>query len=75
MPTQLHVGEDALAELRPLFSQVEGSCEVWTDTEILTRLLIRGVMAYGQTAGRDFADIAALAGTVRQHIRSTESRP
>ncbi|AXV05906.1 hypothetical protein DVS28_a1206 [Euzebya pacifica] len=68
MPAQLTVSDDALDMLRPLFSQVEGSCEVWTDSEIVTRLLIRGVMAYGQTAGRDFADMSALAGTLRETI-------
>ena len=68
MPTQITMPDEVLAELKPLFSAVEGSCEVWTDEEIVTRMLIRGVMAYGQTAGRDFADTAALAGRVREGL-------
>ncbi len=68
MPAQVTLPDEVLDELRPLFSQVEGSCEVWTDEEILTRMLIRGVMAYGQTAGRDFADTAALAGRIRERL-------
>ncbi len=68
MPTTLTLSDDALESLRPLFSQVEGSCEVWTDEEILTRMLIRGVMAYGQTAGRDFSEMAQVAGAIRADI-------
>lgn len=68
MTTTLHVPEEALAQLRPLFSQVEGSCEVWTDEEVLTRMLIRGVMAYGSTAGLPFAETSALAAALRQTI-------
>ncbi len=68
MPATLTLSDHALDVLRPLFSQVEGACEVWTDEEILTRMLIRGVMAYGQTAGRDFADMATVAGTIRADI-------
>ncbi len=71
MPATITVSEDALALLRPLFSQVEGACEVWTDDEIVTRMLIRGVMAYGQTAGRPFAEMAGVAGTLRQQIASS----
>ena len=68
MPATLSVSEDALALLRPLFSQVEGSCEVWTDEEVLTRMLIRGVLAYGQTAGRPFPEMTELAGSLRAAI-------
>lgn len=68
MAAQLTVPDEALELLRPLFGKVEGSCEVWTDSEIVTRLLIRGVMAYGQTAGEDFSDMAALAGRLRSSI-------
>ncbi|CAN5336827.1 hypothetical protein BH23ACT9_BH23ACT9_24140 [soil metagenome] len=68
MPATLTLSDEALAQLRPLFSQVEGNCEVWTDDEILTRLLIRGVLAYGQTAGRPFAEMTQLASTLRATI-------
>lgn len=68
MPATVTVSDDALDLLRPLFSKVEGQCEVWTDPEVLTRMLIRGVMAYGQTAGMPFAETAALAGTLRETI-------
>lgn len=68
MPASLTVPDEALALLRPLFSQVEGSCEAWTDEEVLTRMLIRGVLAYGQTAGRPFAEMTDLAGSLRAGI-------
>lgn len=68
MAATLTVPDEALERLRPLFSQVEGSCEVWTDAEILTRMLIRGVMAYGSTAGMPFAETSQLAAAIRQEI-------
>lgn len=70
MPATLTVSDDALAQLRPLFSQVEGSCEVWTDDEVVTRMLIRGVLAYGQTAGRPFGEMTELASALRQTIQA-----
>lgn len=71
MAATLTVSDEALERLRPLFSQVEGSCEVWTDAEVLTRMLIRGVMAYGSTAGMAFAETSELASTIRQSISVT----
>ena len=68
MATTLTVTDEALAELRPLFRAVEGDCEVWEDREVVTRLLIRGVMAYGQSAGRPFAEMATLAGELRRQL-------
>ncbi|HUG86289.1 MAG TPA: hypothetical protein VMM13_17115 [Euzebya sp.] len=68
MSATLTVSDEALAELRPLFSQVEGSCEVWTDEEVVTRMLIRGVLAYGQTAGRPFSEMTELAANLRGAI-------
>lgn len=70
MTTRLTVTDEGLEALRPLFSQVEGNCEVWSDGEILTRLLVRGVMAYGQTAGREFSDMSALAAQLREQIET-----
>lgn len=71
MAATLTVPDEALERLRPLFSQVEGSCEVWTDAEILTRMLIRGVMAYGSTAGMPFAETSQLASAIRQEISAS----
>lgn len=71
MAATLTLSDEVLGELRPLFAEVEGSCEVWTDDEVLTRMLIRGVMAYGQTAGKDFAWTSALAGRIRAAVAST----
>lgn len=68
MPATLTVSDEALDLLRPLFSKVEGQCEVWTDPEVVTRMLIRGVMAYGKTAGMPFAESSALASTLRGAI-------
>jgi hypothetical protein len=70
MPATLTVPDEALEALRPLFSQVEGSCEVWTDDEIATRILIRGVLAYGQTAGRPFEEMKELARALREQVRA-----
>lgn len=68
MPATVTVSDEVLEQLRPLFSKVEGQCEVWTDEEVLTRMLIRGVMAYGSTAGLPFAETSALASTLREAI-------
>lgn len=68
MATTLTLSDQALQTLKPLFSQVEGSCEVWTDSEILTRMLIRGVLAYGQTAGREFSEMSEVAKSLRAGI-------
>ncbi|WP_370327170.1 hypothetical protein [Euzebya sp.] len=70
MPATLTVTDDALEVLKPLFSQVEGSCEVWTDAEVVTRMLIRGVMAYGQTAGKPFAEMTEVAKALRTQIET-----
>jgi hypothetical protein len=71
MSATLTLSDEALAQLRPLFSQVEGECEVWTDAEVLTRMLIRGVMAYGQTAGRPFDELSAMAAEVRRAVSTS----
>ena len=71
MPAHLTVPDEALEALKPLFSQVEGSCEVWTDDEVVTRMLIRGVMAYGQSAGKPFDEITALAAQLRQQVTAS----
>ncbi|MGI9017394.1 MAG: hypothetical protein ACR2HR_09895 [Euzebya sp.] len=68
MATTLTVPDEALETLKPLFSQVEGSCEVWTDEEVVTRMLIRGVMAYGQTAGKPFTEMTEVAKGLRRQI-------
>lgn len=71
MPSTITVPDEALAELKPIFSAVEGSCEVWTDEEVVTRILIRGLMAYGQSAGRDFSEMSQVAARVRAAIAGT----
>lgn len=68
MPATITLSDDALELLRPLFSQVEGSCEVWTDDEIATRMLVRGVFAYGQSAGRELGEMSAVAKAVRAGV-------
>jgi hypothetical protein len=64
----LSVPEEALAVLRPIFTQVEGYCDVWTDDEIVRRLFIRGAMEYAKSAGKPFADVTALAGQLREMV-------
>ena len=64
----LSVPEEALAALRPIFVQVEGYCDVWTDDEIVRRLFIRGAMEYAKSAGKPFADVTALAAQLRGQV-------
>ena len=66
MPVQLTVPDDAIARLKPLFVEVEGSCEAWTDDEVVRRMLVRGAMEYAKSAGRPFAEVTALAGALRE---------
>lgn len=63
--TTLGVPEEALSELRGLFAAVEGSCEAWTDEEIVRRLFIRGVMEYAKSAGTPWEEVQATAARVR----------
>ena len=64
----LSVPEEALAALRPIFVQVEGYCDVWTDDEIVRRLFIRGAMEYAKSAGKPFSDVTALATQLRGFV-------
>lgn len=68
MAVQLTVPEDALEALRPAFIAVEGDCEQWDDDEIVRRMLVRGLMDYAKSAGREWRDVAALAGQVRRAL-------
>lgn len=63
---QLDVPDDAIAVLRPLFTEVEGSCEVWSDEEVVRRMLVRGAMAYARSAGRDWDGQQAVAEQLRR---------
>ncbi|MDP8969207.1 MAG: hypothetical protein M3N52_01600 [Actinomycetota bacterium] len=65
---QVHLSDDALAALRPVFVAVEGTCEPWTDEEIVRRLLIRGAMDYARVAGRSWEEIEALATALRSSL-------
>lgn len=62
---ELSVPDDALAVLRPLFTAVEGSCESWSDKEIVRRMLIRGAMEYAKSAGQPWEDVQATAASLR----------
>ena len=62
---QLDVSEKALDILRPLFVEVEGSCEAWSDDEIVRRMLIRGAMEYAKSAGKPWDDVMAVAAQLR----------
>lgn len=70
MPVDLTVPDRAIAALRPLFVEVEGSCEVWTDEEVVRRMLVRGAMEYAKSAGRTWEDVRALAGDLRGALGS-----
>ncbi len=62
---RLDVSDQALAILRPLFTAVEGTCEAWSDDEIVRRMLIRGAMEYAKSAGRPFDEAVAVAADLR----------
>lgn len=62
---QLTVPEPALATLRRLFNTVEGTCEPWTDDEVVRRMLIRGAMEYARSGGADIAAMTAVASELR----------
>lgn len=62
---ELHVPDEVFTRLRPVFLAVEGSCEVWTDEEILRRVFIRGAMEYAKSAGQSWDEVQTLAGELR----------
>jgi hypothetical protein len=62
---QLTVDDQTLARLREVFVAVEGTCESWTDEEIVRRVLIRGAMDYAKAGGAEWAAVAALAKDLR----------
>ena len=62
---RLDVDGSALDVLRPLFVAVEGSCEAWTDAEVVQRVLIRGAMEYAKSAGKSWDDVTAVAAQLR----------
>jgi hypothetical protein len=62
---QLTVTDDALDRLRDVFVAVEGTCEAWTDEEVVRRVLIRGAMDYAKAAGREWTAVQALATALR----------
>jgi hypothetical protein len=64
----LHVPDAALDLLRPMFVDVEGHCEVWTDEEIARRLFIRGAMEYAKSAGKSWDDVMAVAAELRTQL-------
>ena len=64
----LQVTDAALELLRPMFVDVEGHCEVWTDEEIARRLFIRGAMEYAKSAGKSWDDVMAVAAELRTQL-------
>lgn len=65
---QLTVGTEALARLRDVFVGVEGTCESWTDDEIVRRVLIRGAMDYAKAGGAEWPQVQALAAALRADL-------
>lgn len=62
------VPASTLEVLRPLFVAVEGSCEAWTDEEIVRRVFIRGAMEYAKSAGKSWDDVMAVAAQLRADL-------
>lgn len=69
----LHVDEASLAALREVFVAVEGTCESWTDDEVVRRVLIRGAMDYAKSGGAQWQDVAALASRLRKQLTAAAS--
>ncbi len=65
MSVTLHVPDAALERLREVFIAVEGSCNAWTDEEVVARLLVRGAMDYAKSVGKEWSEVSALATEVR----------
>ena len=61
----LAVNDTVLETVRPLFVAVEGTCEAWTDEEIIRRIFIRGAMEYAKSAGKPWDDVMATAAQLR----------
>jgi hypothetical protein len=64
-PVRLDVPDDALALLRRVFTTVEGTCEPWTDAEVVRRTLIRGAMEYARSGGAEFEEMRDVAHRLR----------
>lgn len=64
----LHVDDASLEDLRAVFVAVEGTCESWTDEEVVRRVLIRGAMDYAKAGGKEWQDVAALASRLRKRL-------
>ena len=64
----LEINATTLALLRPMFVDVEGQCEVWTDEEIARRMFIRGAMEYAKSAGKSWDDVMAVAAQLREEL-------
>ena len=64
----LVISDEVLDLLRPMFVDVEGHCEVWTDDEIARRLFIRGAMEYAKSAGKSWDDVMAIAADLRTKL-------
>lgn len=68
----LEVNQSVLDTLRPLFLAVEGSCEVWTDEEVVRRMFIRGAMEYAKSAGKPWDEVMATASQLREALTPAE---
>jgi hypothetical protein len=64
----VNVPAAAVETLRPLFLAVEGTCEAWTDEEIVRRVFIRGAMEYAKSAGKSWDDVMATAAQLRTDL-------
>jgi hypothetical protein len=65
---QLEVDAAALHRLKEVFVAVEGSCEAWTDDEVVRRVLIRGAMEYAKSGGAEWSAVQAIAADLRSAL-------
>ncbi len=71
MSVELEVNDEALGHLKDVFVGVEGSCEAWTDEEVVRRILIRGAMEYAKSAGKPWEDVMDTAAQLRAALSGT----
>ena len=64
----LQCNDEVMATLRPMFAAVEGTCEAWTDEEIVRRVFIRGAMEYARSAGSSWDEMTSMAAGLRAQL-------
>ncbi|MGI8574218.1 MAG: hypothetical protein ACR2MA_02510 [Egibacteraceae bacterium] len=65
---RIDLPDDVAERLRETVTAVDGSCEPWTSEEVLRKVVVRGTMAYAQSAGWQWDDVQSLGRDVRSAL-------